>query len=40
MKLEHGKQYWLGATWATYDANTDTFHDGNWFVHRSQTKYA
>lgn len=37
--LEHGKQYDLGATMATYDAHTDTFKGGNWFVHRCETVY-
>jgi hypothetical protein len=40
MKLENGKQYWLGATWGTYHAESDTFILGNCFVRRYETIFA
>ena len=39
LTLEHSKLYDLGATMARYDAHSDTFVGGNYFVARSQTVF-
>lgn len=39
-KLIDGNMYWLGAIWAKYEKDTDTFVGWNWFVVRAVTKYA
>lgn len=38
--MEHGRVYDLGAVFATYNAQADTFSMGNTWVHRSDTLFA
>ena len=39
IEMIDGKDYWLGATWAKYNKETDSFCGGNWFCHRCETIY-
>jgi hypothetical protein len=39
IELIDGEKYWLGATWAIYRKESDTFQGGNWFVYRENTIY-